>query len=148
MQFEKSLLSGLLQNRHSRASSFQTRCTQLDEELHSRENKLSKRPTPARPAAAPVFDIESINDQTLDALQDKWSQGDDQGINYWLKRDDRVSGPKSRQEVVKLTEASIIKLDDEVSNAKDGPWKSVTKEDLHKCSRAVTLGSNEDQFTS
>jgi hypothetical protein len=132
MQFEKSLLSGLLQNGHASASSFQARCTQLDDELHSRENKLSKRPTPAGPAAAPVLDIESINDQALDALQDKWSQGDDQGINYWLKRADRVSGPKSRQEVVKLAEASIIKLDDEISNSKDGPWKSVTKEDLQQ----------------
>ena len=28
--------------------------------------------------------------------------------------------------------ASIIQLDDEISNSKDGPWKSVPKEDLQQ----------------
>ena len=62
-----------------------------------------------------------------------WQKARDiQGVNYWLKRADQVSGPKSRQEVVKLAEASMIKLDDEISNSKDGPWKSLMKEDLQQ----------------
>jgi hypothetical protein len=62
-----------------------------------------------------------------------WKKARDiQGVNYWIKRADQVGGPKSRQEVVKLAKASKIKLNDEISNSKDGPWKSLTKEDLQQ----------------
>jgi hypothetical protein len=62
-----------------------------------------------------------------------WQKARDiQGVNYWIKRADQVGGPKSRQEVVKLAKASKIKLNDEISNSKDGPWKSLTKEDLQQ----------------